>query len=117
MGSVDWGRLYEQGRCKSIGVAWNEAEKHAAYILNIPADYVRKGCLTKDAYERVVAEEKGEVVKTGKVPLIQLRKEQLYSLCRAKDLNVTIEATKATMIDELKAAGYASSILVSEVPE
>ena len=110
MSSIDWGRLYEQGRCKQIGVAWNEAEKQAVFIEKVPADYVRMGCLTKADHERMVAEERGEVARTGKVPLTQLRKEQLYALCQHQGLNVTPDATKSTMIEELRAAGHPSSI-------
>lgn len=112
----NWGQLYESGRCKQVGIPWNEAEKQAVYILKVPADYVRKGCLTTEAYEKMVAEEKGEVAKTGKVPLTQLRKEQLLVLCQKASINVTPEATKATLIDELKQSGVSSSILLSEVP-
>ena len=113
---TNWGILYEQGRSKSIGVPWNEAEKQAVYVLKVPAEYVRRGCLTIAAYEAMVAEDKGEVEKTGKVPLSQLKKAQLYTLCRAKNLNVTMDATRETMIDELKASGTPTSIPVSEVP-
>ena len=109
---VNWNTLYNQGRCKQIGVGWNEAEKQAVFVLKVPADYVRKGCLTMDAYEKMVAEEKGEVKRTGKVPLAQLKKEQLYAICLEKGLNVTPEATKATMIEELIASGHPKSIAV-----
>ena len=107
---VNWGALYEQGRCKQIGVSWNENEKQAVFFLKIPADYVRRGCLTLEAYEKMVVEEKGEVERTGKIPLAQLRKEQLYALCLQNGLNVTPDATKATMIEELKSAGHPASV-------
>lgn len=112
MSSIDWGRLYEQGRCRSIGVPWNEVEKHAVFVLKVPADYVRRGCLTYEAYEELVAEDKGEVARTGKIPLAQLRKEQLYALCQKQGLNVTPEATKVIMIEELKQSGHPASVPV-----
>ena len=114
---VDWGKLYESGRCKQIGVPWNEKEKNAVYILKIPADFVRRGCLTKDEYKKTLISDKGIVEKTGKVPLTQLRKEQLYQLCQKEGVNVTPEATKPTLIDELKASGYPASIPISDIPK
>lgn len=43
----------EQGFCKAPGIAWNNEEAYAVNNLNIPADYVRKGILTKEEYEKV----------------------------------------------------------------
>ena len=50
--STNWGALYTQGRCKAFGVPWSDEEAHAVFILKIPADAVRQGCLTLEDYEQ-----------------------------------------------------------------
>lgn len=116
MAGIDWVRLFDRGRCKAVGVPWNDAERVAVYTLGIPADYVRLGCLTKEEHTTMLAKEKGDEAKTGKRPLVSLRKEQLYDMCVAKGIIVTPDAVKTTLIDELRNAGVSSSISVEEIP-
>lgn len=61
--SVNWSRLYEAGRCKAVGVPWNEAEAHAAHVLKIPAKYVRDGVLTLEEYKKINKSEEKPVDK------------------------------------------------------
>lgn len=73
MTGPNWGALYAQGRCKDIGVPWNE-EETAALAAGIPVLYVRSGVTTKAAYAKAQKEdeskgtppermERGELVK------------------------------------------------------
>ena len=65
---VNWAKLKAEGRCKEIGVPWNEKELEAIYKLKIPAEYVRKGILDKDEYEETTLKIKGddELLKEAK---------------------------------------------------
>jgi len=60
-----WANLVAQGRVKSIGVPWSDAEA-AARALGIPAEYVRSGVLTLDDYEKAKASDlkKGVTIET-----------------------------------------------------
>lgn len=53
--SLNWPQLVAKGRAKDIGIPWNEEELHARYDLSIPAEYVREGILTLEAYEAAKA--------------------------------------------------------------
>lgn len=81
--SVNWSRLYESGRCKAIGVPWNEAEAYAAHNLQIPARYVREGVLTLKEYEKVKKEEEPKKDK-----------EELFN--EAKQLGSTVVPSAST---------------------
>ena len=87
MGTVNWGKLVSQGRAKAIGISWSNEELEAVYKLKIPAEYVRKGILTLDDYEK--AKVKGlEPSKT---------KEELMAEAKEAGVNVTPEATKESL--------------------
>lgn len=51
MSTIEWGTLYTQGRVKEIGINWTD-EDWKALKLGIPAEYVRKGILTLEDYEK-----------------------------------------------------------------
>jgi len=86
MGTVNWGKLYEQGRCKAIGIPWSQEEREAIYLLKIPVEYVREGVLTLKAFE------------AAKEIKIETKKELMVE---AKALG--IKFTPEVMIDTLKA--------------
>lgn len=117
MTGVDWPKLMTQGRCKNIGVPWSEQESHAVHVLGIPAEYVRKGCLTQEKYKKMQADETEKIETTGKVPLSALRKSQLLALALDKGLTATDEATKEILIDLLVSSGHPKSIPKEEVKE
>lgn len=48
--TIDWGALVSQNRAKSIGVMWSE-EEYKALKEGVPADYVRKGVLSKKEFD------------------------------------------------------------------
>lgn len=57
MAGPNWAKLYKEGRVKAVGVPWNEEEAYAVGPLGIPAEYVRSGILTVEAYEKAKAED------------------------------------------------------------
>ena len=112
---VNWPRLYEQGRCKSIGIPWTEEEAKAVSILKIPAEYVRQGCLTQEDYEK--AKDKREMTekKTGKVALVNMKRDDLVSLCAKYGIVTTDEATRPALIETLLQAGAPKSVSADEL--
>ena len=60
MGTPNWGKLYQQGRCKAIGVSWNEEELNALYVLKIPVEYVREDVITVEEYEKRLEQHGGK---------------------------------------------------------
>ena len=74
---IDYHKLYNEGRCKEIGISWSEKEAVARSV-GIPAEFVREGCLTMEAYEKRKAEVEGLVAK-GKKPLLHMKKAELYA--------------------------------------
>ena len=57
MAGPNWARLYHQGRCKAVGVPWTQEEAEAAGALGIPANYVRAGVVTLEAYDAILEKE------------------------------------------------------------
>ena len=91
---VNWGLLAEQGRCKYMGVPWNEEEIKARYELGIPAEYVRKGVLTLEEYKM----ELGEADKTDHSQMRSMKKEELKTLATELGLNVPDDAKRLEII-------------------
>ena len=114
---ANWALVYAQGRCKAIGVPWSEEEAHAALVLKIPAEYVRQGVLTWEDYEKAKSKNAESIERTKKIPLIQLRRNQLVALCANKGINVSEEVTRPVMIEMLLDAGSPKSVSIEEVPE
>ena len=103
--SIDWARLYEQGRCKDIGVPWTEVEA-IARSKGVPAEYVRKGILDLQAYKKAEAEYRASEAKETTVPLERLKKERLVELALENNLSIDPAAiTRETLVRELKVAG------------
>lgn len=114
--SINWAKLYSEGRCKAIGIAWTEAEKEALYILNVPVEFVRRGCLTLKDWKAAEADQKGEEARTGKVQLKTLKRDQLMALCAKHGIEVTDAAVRPILIEALENAGVPKSIPAEEVP-
>ena len=53
MSKVNWGVLYAEWRCHSIGRSWNDTELDAIYKLKIPVKYVRMWTVTIEEYELI----------------------------------------------------------------
>lgn len=100
----DWENLYVQGRCKAIGVPWNEEERYALRILGIPVEYVRDGVLSMEDYEKVVKKEKEVEKETGEKPVERLTKDELEKKALGLGLNVTPDAPKDVLVNLVKKA-------------
>jgi len=86
---LDWSKLYSQGRCKEIGVPWNDTEAHAVHTLKIPAALVREGVLTLEEYEK----RKGEKQET---------KEELFQKAKALGSQATKDAPEGVLKKEIE---------------
>ena len=60
---VNWGKLVEQNRAKSVGVPWSKEDRKAIKA-GIPPDYVRKGILTDEDYKAELEKEGQETPET-----------------------------------------------------
>lgn len=113
--SINWGKLREQNRVKEIGIPWTPEEDYARLKLGVPADSIRRGCLTMEAHNALIGKDKEEFEKTGKVYLRYLPKEKLLRLCAKYKIPATEEATNPVLIQALFDAGAPKKISVSEI--
>lgn len=90
----NWGLLYEQGRCKAIGIPWDEAELNAVYELKIPAEFVRSGCLTLEQYAAELKKVEAHTKEKGEKPLRYMSKPEL--LAKAESLGIGIPTDEVT---------------------
>jgi hypothetical protein len=67
MSQPNWANLVRQGRAKAVGLPWSDAEATARFTLGIPADFVRAGVLTKEAYDKAV---QNEQVPVEQAPIV-----------------------------------------------
>lgn len=98
--SVDWAKLVEQGRAKAIGVPWSEEELKAIYQLKIPPEYVRRGILTIEDYQKELEKEKQEEKTGTEKPLSKMTKKEL--IAKLKEFGVEIADENAVVKAELK---------------
>lgn len=96
--SINWGKLVDQGRAKAIGVSWSEEELRALFHLKIPAEFVRNGIITLEAYKQ----DKGKVEEvekeTKKKPIRYMSKPELIKEAESLGLPVVPEVTRADLI-------------------
>lgn len=92
--TLNWGRLYSQGRCKAIGVSWTDEENKAVFEKGIPAEYVRLGILDyKDYLERKAKDD-----SMTEKPLIHREKEELLKMVHEEGIEATSDASKETLV-------------------
>jgi hypothetical protein len=97
----NWANLVAKGRVKAFGVPWNEAEMIAVFQLHIPADYVRRGCLTLEELEATKsADEKAE--KKGEKPVDAMSRDELANAVRDGGNDVSDAAPVAVLRDVVK---------------
>jgi hypothetical protein len=89
--AIDWGKLCAQGRVKAAGIPWNEEELNAVYKLKIPVDYVRKGVLTLEDYEKAKSSLPAD-------PYTQLTEKQLLEKAKEVGIEATPEAPREVLI-------------------
>lgn len=104
---LNWGSLYEQGRCKAIGVPWTD-EEIVAWKSGVPAKYVRLGILTLEAYEARKKNEKPD-------DLINKSKDELLMIAHKKDIPATIAADTETLIRLIENKGVDPQIAPESV--
>lgn len=91
MSNPNWAKLVSEGRAKEIGIPWGGdtdtegTEAYARYVLKIPAEYVRTGVLTLDAYQ-----EARQSDASGTKPLERKTRKEL--MADAEDLGVVVNA-------------------------
>lgn len=100
--SPNWARLFEEGRCKAIGIPWSEEEVHALHVLKIPIESVRNGCLTLEEYEEEQNRQKKYVEENGELPLKSMTRKELILI--ARDLGVVVDdaALKADLVETIQ---------------
>lgn len=94
--AINWGRLFTQGRCKNIGIPWSDEEANAVFILKVPAEFVRRGCLTVEAYEAMQKKDKS-AGKTHET----MSDDELRAECLKVGLVVTDAAPRSVLLEEL----------------
>lgn len=97
MGSPNWARLKQQGRAKDIGVPWSAEEANAVFVLKIPAEFVRRGCITTEDYDELKAEDEKVMSKDGELPLAAMPREQLLKKANDAGIVFTNDATEETL--------------------
>ena len=102
MGQPNWARLYQEGRCKAVGVAWTDKEAFAVSELEIPAEFVRQGCLNVKEYEEALAYSKKIEEETGEKPLNLMRREELIPIADELEIPHTDVVTNSTLVAEIK---------------
>jgi len=85
--AIDWAKLVSQGRAKAIGIPWTNEEAKAVFTLKIPAEFVRKGILTVEEYEKA---------KQGAEP----SKDKVALLKEAEELGIAV--TPDATVESLK---------------
>lgn len=97
MGTPNWGNLKQQGRCKDIGLPWSAEEVHAVFVLKVPAEYVRRGCLTTDEYEALKKKDETFQSKNGELPVAAMPREELLKKAKEAGLEITNDTTDETL--------------------
>jgi len=110
--SINWGRLREQNRVKEIGIPWTPEEAKAVFTLGVPADSVRRGCLTMEAHNALTQKVEAEIEKTGTIYLRYLNKERLLKLCEEYKIPATEDATNPVLVQALLDAGAPKKVPV-----
>ena len=96
--SLDWAKLYAEGRCKDIGIPFDDEERHALHTLKIPVEYVRLGIITKEAHVKQLKEE----AETGKKPLEKMSEEELIEIAKRFQVKLTPQIPKSVLIAEIR---------------
>ena|SRR3990167_1409681 len=106
MSTPNWSKLVDQNRAHSLGRGWTDDELKAIYELKIPAEYVRGGVLTFEAYKQVISQE-----EDAKSPCY-MKKDELVVLARKEGLQFDETAiTRADLILFLERKSSASTPL------
>ena len=105
MSGPNWARLVQQGRVKAMGVQWNPEEEHAIFQLRIPAEFVRRGSLTLEAYTELKKADDAAFKKTGEKPLDALTLGELQAKARELGIEATNAAPEIVLRELIKRVG------------
>lgn len=100
--SCNWSKLVEQGRAKAFGVSWNEDELHAIYKLKIPVDFVRRGFLTLESYEKAQSDVEEKIRDNGESPIWAMNKKQLEEKAKQMGISITVGMNKKEFRDAIE---------------
>lgn len=95
MSGPNWSRLYAQGRCKALGVSFNDEEQKAIHVLGIPVDYVRAGVVTLEDYKKALKNETND----SETPMFKMDREELFKMAVELGIQASPIVTKETLID------------------
>lgn len=96
--TLNWEKLYNEGRCKNIGIMWSDEERKAIHIHKIPVEYVRMGIVTLDAYKSQLQKE----ADTGKKPLGRWEMSDLLAKAAELSISVSPSVVKSVLINEIE---------------
>lgn len=96
--TLNWEKLYNEGRCKNIGVMWSDEERKAIHTYKIPVDYVRMGIITLDDYKKQLQKE----ADTGKKPLGRWEMKDLLAKATELSISVAPNVAKSVLVNEIE---------------
>ena len=99
MGTPNYAKLVRNGRVKAIGVAWSDEEMKARYEFNIPAEFVRRGALTVEDYEKLQKKDEAHEKKHGEKPLGAMTRGELQAKVKESTPHITNEAPTEVLLD------------------
>jgi hypothetical protein len=102
MSGPNWARLVAQGRAKAHGVSWS-ADEQKARVAGIPADYVRRGCLTQEDYD-AMKETDAQDRASGTPSVVVLTRTELEAKAKELGIEFAPETTDDVLRDVIKKA-------------
>lgn len=99
---LNWAQLKDKGRCKDIGIPWND-EENAARALGIPAHAVRAGILTLEAFEKAEKRDAKVEAKTGEKKVEKMNKKELQAKATELGVEFTPDATNDALVTAINA--------------
>ena len=104
MSTPNWAKLKAEGRVKDLGIPWTDKEKVAIYELKIPADFVRRGALPLEGYEKIQEADAKALKKNGELPLDGQELKDLHKKAKKLGIEFTPDAGREALIREITRA-------------
>jgi len=99
MGVPNWSRLVSTDRIKAVGMPWSDKELQAIRD-GVEPDFVRRGALTLEAVEKMVAGDSDFLEENGRLPVNSMNRSHLAT--RATELGIAF--SPETPEDTLRAS-------------
>lgn len=87
--NINWAKLTREGRVKAPGISWTKEEAKAVFVDKVPADIVRSGFLSVEAFEAAKKEAEKTPGQYAFAKLKLLKKAELAVL--AKELKIDFD--------------------------